>query len=303
VSAIASVLLVSCASPLVKYKPISSQDQEGWAKFRLAESLVKFDYGKLPSGLANENDIVIASVPIPHGQNRYGIGGTRFWENWGVSTTVNVSYRGDSDLIQQVSILVVDQRQQAIQAAGGTIASLGGLLALGTAAPKTFKLPKGISVSSLLASPPGRCSRSAETAERDQTITCVDLELEGTSDFKADVEVGPVPKDAIDASYLSEGRTSANFYYAACRSMTITLKARQAARSDVSATVSVADPRYLQALRFPEKGTITVAPSCGANSLYQDAGLPTALDYLNSLAAQAKAIKQAFDKAKSSGAK
>ncbi len=85
--------------------------------------------------------------------------------------------------------------------------------------------------------------------------------------------------------------------------MTIVLKpATGSTRLPISSTVAVADPSYLQSLRFPSKGTVTVAPSCGANSVAQDPGLSTALDYLNALATQAKAVKDALKKNKSSGA-
>jgi hypothetical protein len=294
---IACLFIAGCASPLVEYVPITGEDKEGLIKFRFAESMIVFNFGKTSAGIPTE-DVTISSVPVPHGQQKFGIAGTGFWQNWGVATLVNVSFRGDSDLIQQLTVSVSDERQQAIQTLGSVAGVIGGLLSI-PSTPTQVTLPKGILVTAFLASIPLGCDAKQG---RDGWIHCTDLTLDGTKDFTADVTIEPRPIDALPAAVLNKPLYSSNFFYSACRQMTITLKPKADGRLPVSATVAVADPLYVQTLQIPPKGTITVAPSCGANSTSEDPNLPTAIDYLNTLATQAKAMKQSLSGSNSSGA-
>src|SRR5207244_905768 len=88
--------------------------------------------------------------------------GTGFFENWGVVTTINASFRGDTDLIQQVTVAVTDQRQQAIQSLAGTAIALGGLFSM-TGTPSALKLPKGIAITNLL-------TQSVEGCRNDSSV-------------------------------------------------------------------------------------------------------------------------------------
>jgi hypothetical protein len=256
--------------------------------------MINFGFGKTTAGIPT-TDIVISSVPVPSGDKKYGITGTGFWRNWGVVTTVNASFRNDSTLIQQVTVAVTDYRQQGIQALGGIAGTVGGLLSL-TATQPQVKLPLGISVTNLLNEFPEGCVSTDKKIARDGDITCKNLKLDGTEDFTADISITKVPDDALPASIMDKPFYSSNFFYSACRNLTITLKPAGSQntqnRQPVFATLVVADPMHVQTLRFPQKGSITVGASCGANSVAQDANLPTAFDYLNALATQAKAVKQ-----------
>jgi hypothetical protein len=119
----------------------------------------------------------------------------------------------------------------------------------------------------------------------------------------ADISIDSKPIDAVNPEIFEKPFYSSNFFYSSCQQFTISLNPRQGLyHVPVSATVAVADPMYLETIAIPAKGTIVVTPSCGANSTLQDPGLPTALDYINALATQAKAVKQALDSKGSSGA-
>jgi hypothetical protein len=294
--------LTGCASPLVQYVLITESDDHGYAKFELAESVINFKYGKTQSGVPT-SEIIITSVPIPSGTKRYGIAGTSFYENWGAETNVNVAFRDDSPLIQEVAIDVTDRGQQALQALGGATAAFASLLSL-SPEPTAQKLPTGISIANFLNSIPDGCANAAiglttaqaspKTVYRDQRIVCTNVKLEGTDDFTADIVLSARPVDAIAVETLDKPIKSHNFLYAACRSFTITLKGAKGNQNPVSATVAVADPNWLQTIRFPVKGKITSASSCGASATSQSASLPTAFDYLNTLATQAKAVKEAL---------
>jgi hypothetical protein len=71
----------------------------------------------------------------------------------------------------------------------------------------------------------------------------------------------------------------------------------------VQATLQVADPSKYEALRFPDKGTVTIRSSCGASVQSQSAQLPGVLEYAYALIGQAIAVKKALDSHGSSGAK
>jgi hypothetical protein len=104
------------------------------------------------------------------------------------------------------------------------------------------------------------------------------------------------------------------FPYAACRSMHIDLsewvspqvpvggQVTYQQQSKASATVLVADPRYYQTIAFPDKGSVTMATSCGADSTTQDAGLPDVNKYLDTLATAAQGVLATTSKQNSSGA-
>lgn len=307
--AIALCAIVSgCSSPLVRYTPVTGPDETGLVKFQLAESVISFDHGKTAAGIPNDT-IVISSVPVPHGEKVYGIDGTGIWDNWGVVTVANVTFRGDTTLIQQLQVTETDERVAAINALGGIATNLGGLLSLAAKQDRQAAvLPKGIAVAKFIASPPKGCQggmTGKDGPPAKDAISCTGLSLEGTTDFTADISLTAVPVDALPATTLDRTFTSSNFYYSACRQMTIVLKPSiaQAAGgvAPVSVTVAVADPRFLQTIRLPGKGSITVAASCGANSAAQDPGTPTAIDYLNAISAQAKAIKQSLSGSGASG--
>ena len=298
-AALVASATAGCASPVVKYTPVSSADDEGLTKFQLAESMINFSFAKNAAGTPT-GDVAIASVAVPYGDKKYGIGGTGFWQNWGVVTLVNASFRGDSDLIQQLTVAVTDERVQAIQALGSIAGTIGAMVALELEpSPGKPTLPTGISITKFLASIPAGCQTSK--AGRDGPINCTGLALDGTTSFTADLSLTAVPVDALPASKMDTAFYSSNFYYSACRQLTITLKPTSGTNPPTAATVAVADPLYLESLQIPAKGNITVAPSCGANSAAQDPNLPTAIDYINTLATQAKAVQQTLDGNNSSG--
>jgi hypothetical protein len=291
-------LLGGCADPLVYYTPIIKEDNEGLIKFQLAESMINFNFAKTTAGILTD-DIVISSVPLPYGEQKFGIVGTRIWQNWGVETTVSATFRGDTDLIQQLSVSVADQRLQAFQSLASIAGVIGGLMSL-PSGQQAIALPKGISVSAFLSKMPSGCNAPRG---RDGPISCSDLQLDGTRDFIADIAVSQRPIDALSATLMSKPFYSSNFYYSACRYMTISLKPRpDLKKQPISASLSIADPAYVESIRIPAKGNIVVSPSCGASSSALDPSVPTAVDYLNALATQAKAIKESLEGSNSSGA-
>jgi hypothetical protein len=315
--AVALLTLGACASPLVRYEAVVAEDREGKSKFQIAESLVKFDYGKTAAGIVNEGVILIASVPTPYGTDRYALSGTTYYQNWGVDTKLQITYRGDTTLPQEIGVEVADRRLEFAQGAAQAIVGAAALLSLGQAetgdGSPTTKLPKGIDVTAFLASPPSTCTNSTavrtkpeklvktlatvKDIDRNAAISCTEFAVPDTDSFKLSVEIGSVPVDAVSADVLASTFDSHSYYYSACRTMNVVLTSTDPKKTQkIAATLSVADPAWLQTLRFPDKGKITVLPSCGANSVASDAKLPTGMDYINGLISAAKAIKDGMKK-------
>ena len=97
--------------------------------------------------------------------------------------------------------------------------------------------------------------------------------------FTADIEIGPVPVSA----FKNIPSTSNSFIYSTCRSLNI--KVANANQSDLAAEASlvVADPTWLDALKCANKGKVITGATCGAESAPEDATVPGPADYINSL--------------------
>jgi hypothetical protein len=285
-----------CATSDVIYKTAAAGDTTGTTKFRFAESMIQFGFQK-DAQAGNVTAINITSVPIPSGSTKYAIEGGS--STFGVTTTVLATHRADSDLLQTVSVTTTDQRVTWIKTAGSIATALIPFFVADTGKPDVNKkLPTGISMSVFLGALPTECS-----GDRDKAVTCTNLPLAGTSDYVADIAIGQVPPDAFQFKTIKfdSGYTSHAFLYSACRDVTVTLKAASD-KSTVAAqsTLVIADPEWLEALKLPDKGKITVGAACGADADSQDAQNPNALDFANGLVAQASAVKTALEK-KSSG--
>lgn len=300
-------IFAGCASPLATYKTVSGPDTDGLTKFRFSESVIQFSYRKEGQPVQKITGIDIVSVPIPHGDQKYSVRGASALENYGVTTTLNVAYRNDTDLIQTVSSEVTDQKVTWITTAGGIVAKAAPFLVADEPITSTQPLPTGIVLSTFLMSTPTGCKTQAKGA-----VSCSNVALEGTKAYVADIDISGMPDDAFEISsqQFADGYKSSSLIYSACREMNIRLKNSQAGSSGAAsggivaqATLQVADPSKYEALRFPDKGTVTVGSSCGASVQSQSAQLPGVLEYADALIGQATAVKKALDTSKSSGAK
>jgi hypothetical protein len=281
-----------CASTEVIYKTAPPQDKEGSTRFRFAESMLQFGFQK-DATAGNVTAINITSVPLPTGSTRYAIEGGS--STFGVKTTVLATHRADSDLLQTLSVTTTDQRVTWIKTAGSIVTGLIPFFVADTGKPDaTKKLPTGIAISLFLDSLPQECAGT-----RDADVTCQNLPLAGTSDYVADITISKVPADAFAFATIdfNSGYKSKAFLYSACRNITVTLKVASD-RSTVAAQSStvIADPKWLEAVKLPDKGKITVGAACGADADSQDAQNPTALDFASALVGQASAVKTALEK-------
>ena len=274
--------------PLVEYRELTKQDNEGQIKFQLATSVIFFHHPMSSSGVTLFNQMAIASVPVPDDSTTYSIIGTDWTENWGTETALFASYRGDTPLLESVGVGLTDPINQL----SAPMSSVGNLMFSAPGNSNRPVLPKSISFSDILRQP--KQYNCEETNNNDNKRTHFSDSAfhcrYSDGDYIVSLYVSEVPLDAISVSRLSNRLRSHNFYYAACRRVVVTAHNGQ---SDlrVPVAVVVADPRWIQSLRLPKNGKIVVSGSCGANIVAVDSARPSAVTDINNLIGPAWAAR------------
>jgi hypothetical protein len=316
------ILLTGCASPLVKYATVTDPDKNGATKFQFADSVIRFEYPKEGEGVAaatNYNKMTITSIPVVHSSMTYSIDGTSWYENWGVETAIATKHRNDTLLLQEVGSTVSDKRIETIDALAKVATSAIALF--GAAAPLPadtetnkphYQAPDGLSVSTLFKKgAEQKCTEEVNGEE--EMITCKNLELTGgyardkdgknAKAYKADITISPRPKGAFRANSITYPYKSNSLIYSACRALHIKVTNDNQPMLAAEASLVVADPIWLETMRFPNKGKVITGASCGADSVSEDYKLPGPVDYINSLMGAGKTIKDALDEKKKAGEK
>jgi hypothetical protein len=313
-----SMSVIGCASPVIKYEADPPSGSTGYP-FQLAETIVTFAFPEEGTGIAkgvNTSKLVITSVPTPIEGRTYSISGTGASENWGVKTELNVTHRNDTMLLQEIGSSVTDTRKQLIADVSSAVVGIIGIFAQ-TNTPADTKegavVPVGISITKLLET--SKCTpRGSVISGQDSMGGIVDCEvtLEGggitdsakvVTPYLAKITIGARPSRALKLSELTFPYKSDSLMYSACRSMSIEVTNKANPNLAGSASLRIADQGWVELVKFPEKGKITLGASCGADVVSQDAVLPTAMDYVNASLSSAKSIKDALDKKSSSGTK
>jgi len=299
-------MIAGCASPKVYYRPAKDNDQSGAIKFKFAKSMIVFTSTRdKDSGVTNQ--YAITSVPVaPAADPKYSIEGADIWHNWFVETRLDVTYRENTDLIQQIGVAVTDKRVDTIKTVGSIATTAIGLAETGVAPPPDP--PDPIDATALLSDtlPPG-CTKVAAAQE----IQCA------SGVWVVHITIGPAPNDSFPFSTLGNEYPTNSYLYTACREATVTLRYSGAASAAAytgsyldpsgnkktvkvplpTTSVMIADPTRLESLAFPAAGKVMAAASCGASSAADDAKLPSAMDYVDTLLSTTKSVKDAYDKA------
>lgn len=211
-------------------------------------------------------------------------------KNWRARTMLSLTKFENTDLVSSAGVEVTNEVINSINEVGAIVVKAAPLLALLGAAEETVKPcldPKGKVVTVLPAfkDPNGKAESliiqgNASKPEKD----CIT------------VEVGAVPPDAILFESLTVNERTDVLYYAACRQVSISVIHRGEV---LKAAGRISDPRFVQAVRLPAKGTLTMHSQCGVSIKSEKASNETtASAILEALAAQAKAIKDVVEAAK-----
>ncbi|MEX6780372.1 hypothetical protein [Pseudomonas aeruginosa] len=278
-------------SPPANGSPIGNNqkyegDWEGLPKFTLAKSQLVFDYGD------KEKKTNPQMVSVPAEAEAYDDAQTRFAirldDPWGVDTHLKVTKLDNTDLLASIGTEVEDKRVKYIETAGAVAVGLLGAVAL---AETDKELPLSIDSYQLL--------REANV-QREKAVTYGKVTApDGKTSFKFEAAFGPIKPDALNTStYAAAADTTAQetIIHSACRSITVTFSDGPLGGQQFSATI--ADPRFVQTVKYPEKGSIEFHTACGANTTSSASGASSSLDILNALIAQSKTVREAWKTAK-----
>jgi hypothetical protein len=220
----------------------------------------------------------IASKPVAFTDYKVGV---RPHSSMFVNTKVNIVKIDNSDLVASVGIETTDNVATFISQLGGVITKVVSL-APGVTKPtecipdENFPLKLVVMPNDLKGS--GSTTLSFDGAGAQGAGGCINLTIQAA------------PKDAVE-SFPFQQATS-DYYYAACRDATITL--RQGTKT-LSKDIRISDPNRWQFVQLPYKGSITTHSQCGVSVKTEGTSPLNALGIADAIAAQLKAIRDSLD--------
>lgn len=268
-------------------------DWEGLPKFTLAKSQLVVDFKDKEKQPLPQMISVPAEAqpePAPAGKPNEELR-TRFMlrqdDTFGVDTHLNVSKIDNTDLLSSIGTEVEDKRVKYVGALGSLVTGVIGALALtdGTDLPisiDSYQMLKDNEV--------GRGKKDAYAIVTAPNKTQIHLHA----------TFGPIKDDAIDNSVFARKaqiQAQETIFHSACRSVTIRFDDGPLEGQQFSATV--ADPRYVETVKFPEKGSVVFHSACGANTTSSPSGTSSTLDVVNAVIAQYKTVREAWVTSKS----
>lgn len=229
----------------------------------------------------------VTSKPIAYDAYKIGV---RPDNSLRVTTKINIVKLDNTDLVSSIGVETADNTVNLISQIGGAIVKLAAVVA---AAPPQPGAPcigdDDFPVQLVLDS--GKLGQLKGEA--------VTLQLDKTGATKENgcikVQVAAISKDAISSADLPFNQETSNYYYAACRDATVSF---QQGTKDVSKTVRIADPNYVQFVQLPYQGTVTMHSACGVSVKTEGTSPQNAMSIVDALATQGKAIKDALEAAK-----
>ncbi|MGK8436820.1 hypothetical protein ACRS3X_05595 [Ectopseudomonas hydrolytica] len=270
-------------------------DWEGRPKFSLAKSQLVFDYKDKEKKLTQMVSVPAEAQPEADARTRFILIQD---DPWGVDTHLKVTKIDNTDLVSSIGTEVEDKRVKYIETAGAVVVGLLGSMALDGTTPD---LPLSIDSYKLL--------RDANISRKGGEVFGRAVSPDNQTKIEFKVLFGSVKDDALDnLVYANEAASEAQktFIYSACRNATVSIANGPLAGQQFSATI--ADPRYVQTVKYPEKGSIDFHSACGANTTRNSSGASSTMDIVNAVVAQSKSVREAWkteqsdDKANSSAA-
>ncbi|MGU5846092.1 hypothetical protein [Aeromonas hydrophila] len=257
-------------------------DWEGLIKFTLAKSQLVFDYKD------KEKKTDVQMIAVPAEAEAFDDTLTHFAlrqeDSWGVDTHLAVTKIDNTDLLASIGVETEDKRIKYIEAVGAVGVSVLGMMAWSNSINTQAGLPLSIDSYTLL--------RSANV-KRDTMVTNGEIESpNGISHIKFQATFGPIKDDALDNSiYTNKANSEAQktIFYSACRNITITFSNGPLVGQKFSGVI--ADPRYVQTIKYPQKGAIIFHSICGVNTTSSASGTSSNLDLLNAISAQYKSVR------------
>lgn len=273
---VSQILVVVAGCSPIAYKQIIEPDQEGLTKFSLQSSAIVIDEVKKDG----TSTVVVTSVPTESqaANNakppfRYGMKGTDyfFWK----TTHLNVEMYPNTSLIKSISIDTEDNRKEFITSAASVAGTIIGFQVASTSPSKTT--PKASTYPFI-----GDVEIPLKKVSKENP----EVELSGILNKNpVTVVFGPVSPDAIPTSEFKFNSASDVYAFSACRSAKVRFYDGKDFRV---ASVTVADPSYVQTVKVPEKGSITMHPACGVDTKSEKSSVNSSSEVLSHLVQQVK---------------
>jgi len=305
-------LMVGCASNKVFYGEVQSADYEGKIKFNLAKSLIKLDVAKCGKDQGNcPKNTEAVSVPAEFGTVTYTITAQ---DNLFFKTHLKVTYFDNTRLISSIGSELEDNRIKIIQAVGAGLGAATSLVKqIITLETETPKLPVVIDIDDY---------KEKADCKNGKLCRWIDLPSNET-DWCYRIDFGDISQDGIKAQEFFKqysGKKIDVMIYSACRDATLWVSKKKdkekacaimeqteqkkfQPQSEFVARLKVADPEYLQTMKFPDKGKIDMHSSCGANVTSEKTESTDIVSLISEILKQAKSIKEAQDKSKDTSKK
>ncbi|MBK59561.1 MAG: hypothetical protein CML01_12250 [Pseudomonas sp.] len=286
--------------PSVQYRQACSPVNDAQCSEDLP-SLVKFSLPKSLIVLAAEDESKHFSDQVPTGAVA-----PAEWDGiliemlkddpWGRQTTLNVTRREPTNLVQAVNASVVDNRPEQIEKWGGLTLKLLALIISACCDPSApsetwyFPMPLVIDTAPLLAQLEATGGTvQGEVSSKDHEYT------KATFSFAA----GPVPQDSIPVKdYLAwaHGKRRHEIITSACRTVHVEFGQNEHRPfRNTKWSFIVADPNYVQTVSFPNNGSMTAQPICGFQVTHLTAVVDKTTEILGASLAQVIAIANAWN--------
>lgn len=289
ISCAVAAAALACAGcqplPKVEFGVSQAPDPTGAYKFTLARSAIKLDYGRSADGKTENKAVTVATVvPLEDDSRVFTLSGRS--EDLLSITTISATSAGDTRLLKTVGSDVQSKTQDLIKNVGAIAAIAAPMVLADTSPEPVGDLPDVIDVSAILS-----------TAQPGEVRPPRGRLVNGVA---YDLVVAPVPKDAFEteryiASPEFRSRNSVLFY-SACRTASLALVDYPSKGKTTGFSLRIADPKFVETIALPAKGSVTFHDSCGVDVAQQRSDAPTGDKLLSELVSQVKAIIDAKNK-------
>lgn len=285
-----SILAVGCAAPKVKYREFTQQN----LRTDISSYSDTYMLAKTAIDVTLSEDFETGDETFEVHLRRVEDSGRSFgmspWSRYGVVTHVSIVKIDNTQLVQSASVSVEDNRIEYVAKAFKVVSSLSGLGLFGAAeeggADSTRAIfPVSIDTQELLKSDKS-CLRGACTLDTS----------ESSHGINATLDVGEVPPDAIEVTELGAFLDSPQgvLFASACRQAKLEIEINNS-RSNLVSNFSLADPRFVQVIRLPYKGTITAHSECGYSVVSEEVELVSDLDVADSVLSELKKLNEQLE--------
>jgi len=289
--------LAGCSSlPTVEYKKLDGWDPEGRMRYALPKSIIVIDYPKDKDGkriTSGASGVELTVVPA-ESETSFAVAAD---DPWGRKTTLQWTKIANTELLATVGTEVIDNRVKIINSIGETAAngiSLGASLGLlSYKFSNIVKIP--LTEEPLPDTEPYPVAFDLENKNLDEDLVFPSgkspLILKAT--IPSEAPLGSVLLKSISTPLgLSQMRHV--LLTSACQKVTIEIKSGKFKGKVLEA--KFADPRYVQTIPLPQKGTVSLHSSCGANVVASTTADSLDVEVVAAAVAQAKSLAETWKK-------